>query len=223
MKNQYNVIKEKLEQGFWPLTRTTSGFYFLFTEVRTDGCLVCSGAQSSPLEALRPCKINHDVFKAENLDPYDLEIVEYFRPNDLFPSKPFKKGDPVEIKNYPDSVSQESRDFYGKKDLYIDEIYNADEHNCVVRSRSGGFGYMVSPRYIYPRIEKQEECACKQFGTIWLNDDDNKYHCSTCKKIRSVLKNKPGACEASDNSVEDIIGEASVKALEEQGYTITKK
>ena len=208
MKNQYNVIKEKLEQGFFVLAKSKGGRFNLFSSLNEDS-INCSDWQDTREEALAPYNFNSSLDREEYINEEDLEIVEYFRPNDLFPSKPFQVGDEVNVKAdfLPEGMNLEIKSFLTNTDLYVHKVGEEDETTRAYGLRSHtkeGF-WFVNERYVYPRIEKQEKLILT-CGFCKANFPDGCLH--DCEKLK--------------RSPEEIIGEASKKALEDAGYIITK-
>lgn len=211
MKNQYNVIKEKLEQGFLPHVRDRQGYYSILTGFDDDE-MWGTVWESDPQDSKRHHGFNDMLWTEEEFNQLDLEIVEYFRPNDLFPSKPFEKGDTifVDIKKLrkSDYFCSEDLSFLESEDLVVNGVdqNRAGLEYCCYSASKGDYLWL-GEQYVYPRIEKQEECrhGVRSLGTL-------ETMCPGCS-ADAYDKKKP----------EDIIGEASKKALEDAGYTITKK
>ena len=187
MKNQYNVIKEKVESGILPLVKRTNyggtEEYTVFSALGEDDDIRTSYWSDNKEEACMLLLFNRSFEDEESINLMDLEIVEYFRPNDLFPSKPLAQGSPVTVKTEELEylIDGEEVEFLKTMDLEV-EWHDGITRRYSVCSRSKQRASVIPEQYVYPRIEKREE-----------------------------------------KKVEDIIGEASLKALQDNGYTITKK
>jgi hypothetical protein len=227
MKNQYNAIKEKLEQGFFVLVKGEG--YSIFA-TSTESFVFSNRWSSDKEECKKDFNFDQRQYDKEELENYDLEIVEYFRPNDLFPSKEFNVAEEVAVNlgALPPDLNSGVEYFFRSPDLKV-EYHDSIKGRYSLYSNSKQRSELILEKYVYPRIEKQEEyMLCPVCGkrVDHINDiytseiqkqnwdgavKTERFHTDCYKKVEEK------------KAINLIISQATQKALEDAGYTITKK
>lgn len=150
-KQFYEHCKEMLAKGFFVLAQIDSNTYILFTcHYDESGCIYSSGKLDTKEEAISPREICNGVpyFEVEFVDFDDIKVIDYYRPNDIFPSKPLKRGDNVRLSL--------ANDLCNGMHGYVESIIN-DGLLYGVRMENGLLLEHLVEKNLYPLLPEEEK------------------------------------------------------------------